>query len=202
MQALHIFEPRYRQMTADALVGDRLLAMALLQPGWEGDYGGRPALYPVVCLGRIVADERLPDGRYNLQLRGLCRARILEEIETGKPYRSARVALVEDKGQPLLHTDRDIRQEFLKIVPPWWPRHDSAMKMFHKLLQGALPIGLVCDVISFGLPLPVEFKQSLLEQSDVQERIFMLLSYLRKHPPPEMIGQPRDKNFPPDFSAN
>src|ERR1700752_3118620 len=77
LQALHIFEPRYRQMTADALAGDRLIAMVLLRPGWEADYDGRPPVHEVACLGRIAAEQRLPDGRFNLQLRGLSRARIV-----------------------------------------------------------------------------------------------------------------------------
>ena len=56
MQPLHIFEPRYREMTADALATDRLIALALLQPGWEADYDGKPAVYPVACLGRSRAN--------------------------------------------------------------------------------------------------------------------------------------------------
>src|SRR5205085_1976564 len=74
VQPLHIFEPRYREMTADALADDRLIAMALLQPGWEADYEGRPPIHPICCLGRIFAEKHLPDGRYNLLLRGLTRA--------------------------------------------------------------------------------------------------------------------------------
>src|SRR3712207_569670 len=76
IQPLHIFEPRYRQMTADALAGDRLLAIVLLRPGWEEEYEGRPAVYPVACLGHIAAHQRLEDGRSNLLLRGLRRIRI------------------------------------------------------------------------------------------------------------------------------
>src|SRR4051812_14777924 len=88
-QPLHIFEPRYRRLTADALAGDRLIAMALLRPGWESDYEGRPAIHPVACVGKVVADQRLDDGRYNLLLRGLARARVLAEGQTDRPYRSA-----------------------------------------------------------------------------------------------------------------
>jgi Lon protease-like protein len=91
VQPLHIFEPRYRQMAIDALAGDRLIATALLRPGWEAKYDGKPAVFPVVCLGRIVSDQRLPDGRFNIQLRGLSRARILQEVDNGKRYRSAQV---------------------------------------------------------------------------------------------------------------
>src|SRR5262245_15723445 len=46
---LHIFEPRYREMTDDALKGDRLIAMALLKPGWERGYDGSPDIFPLAC---------------------------------------------------------------------------------------------------------------------------------------------------------
>src|SRR5439155_576777 len=46
---LHIFEERYKEMTAEALAGDRQVAMALLKPGWEKDYYHRPVIEPVVC---------------------------------------------------------------------------------------------------------------------------------------------------------
>ena len=70
MQPLHIFEPRYRQMTLDALAGDRLIALVLPKPGWEADYAGNPTLHPVACLGKIVADQKLKDGGFNILLRG------------------------------------------------------------------------------------------------------------------------------------
>src|SRR6516165_6125069 len=71
VQPLHIFEPRYRQLMDDALEDDNLITMATLQPGWESDYEKSPAVYPVVCIGRILKEESLPDGRYNLLLHGL-----------------------------------------------------------------------------------------------------------------------------------
>src|SRR5437868_12939738 len=71
MQPLHIFEPRYRQMTADALAGDRLIAMVLPRPGWEKDYYGRPAIHTTACIGTITSDQRLDDGRFNILLRGV-----------------------------------------------------------------------------------------------------------------------------------
>jgi Lon protease-like protein len=83
---LHIFEPRYREMTADALAGDRIIGMSLLQPGFEPDYEGRPAVYPVGCAGVITHAERLPDGRYNMVLRGIEKFRI-ESEERLAPWR-------------------------------------------------------------------------------------------------------------------
>jgi Lon protease-like protein len=87
---LHIFEPRYREMVADALRSDRLIGMVLLRPGWESEYDGRPAVYPVGCSGVITHVERLPDGRFNIVLRGLDRFRILTE-DHQRSYRRADV---------------------------------------------------------------------------------------------------------------
>ena len=67
---LHIFEPRYREMVADAITGDRMIGMVLLRPGWEQDYEGRPPVYPIGCSGLITHVEQLADGRYNIVLRG------------------------------------------------------------------------------------------------------------------------------------
>src|SRR5260370_2709454 len=88
---LHIFEPRYREMVADALASDRLIGVVLLRPGWERDYEGRPPVYPIGCSGVITHVERLPDGRYNIVLRGIERVRIV----TDDRERSHRRAAVE-----------------------------------------------------------------------------------------------------------
>src|SRR6266576_1072629 len=77
---LHVFEERYKAMTADALRGDRQIAMALLRPGWERDYYHKPAIERVVCIGTILTHERLPDGKYNFLLQGHTRARLVREL--------------------------------------------------------------------------------------------------------------------------
>ena len=87
---LHVFEPRYREMVADALAADRLLGMALLRPGWESDYEGRPPVYPTGCSGVITHAERMSDGRYNIVLRGVERFRILAE-DNARSYRRASI---------------------------------------------------------------------------------------------------------------
>src|SRR3970282_1098613 len=65
-----ISEPRYRAMIADALKGDRIIGMVMLQPGHEAEYEGRPPIFPIGCAGLITDYEQLPDGRYNIVLRG------------------------------------------------------------------------------------------------------------------------------------
>ncbi len=87
---LHIFEPRYRTMVADALTGDRIIGMVLLQPGYEAEYEGTPPIYQVGCAGLITHVESLPDGRFDIVLRGIEKFRVLSESHT-KGYRQATV---------------------------------------------------------------------------------------------------------------
>jgi len=94
---LHIFEPRYREMMADALASDRMIGMVLLRPGWERDYEGRPPIYSVGCSGVLTHSEQLPDGRYNLVLRGIERFRIVEE-DQARSYRRAIVEPLRDRA--------------------------------------------------------------------------------------------------------
>src|SRR5688572_21685506 len=94
---LHIFEPRYRRMVDDALNGDRIVGMVLLRPGWEGNYEGRPPVYPIGCAGVITHAERLPDGRFNIVLRGMEKFRITGE-DADRPYRLAHVEAVPERS--------------------------------------------------------------------------------------------------------
>ena len=87
---LRIFEPRYRTMVADALAGDRVIGMVLLRPGWEGAYEERPPIYRIGCSGVITHFEKLPDGRYNIVLRGVERFEV-EHEDHARPYRRAEV---------------------------------------------------------------------------------------------------------------
>src|SRR5947209_790301 len=107
---LHVFEERYKAMIADALRGDRQIAMALLRPGWEKNYHGKPAIEPVVCVGKILTHERLPDGRYNFLLQGHTRARLVRELESDRPYRLAELELLPEDPAMEIDLDEDRRR--------------------------------------------------------------------------------------------
>lgn len=98
---LHVFEQRYRDLVVDCLASDLpLMAVPLLDGGWERDYEGRPAVKPVTCVGRVVHHERLSDGRYNVALLGLARIRIERELPPDKLYRIAEASLLDDRVPP------------------------------------------------------------------------------------------------------
>jgi Lon protease-like protein len=198
MQPLHIFEPRYRQMTADALADDKLIALVLPRPGWEKDYAGKPSIYDVACLGKIVADQKLEDGRYNLLLRGMSRIRIVEEVPTIKLYRSAKVELLDDHAGCDAETEATLRRQFHDLAPRMFPQSGEVKAEFRKILLGATDLGTLTDIVAFALPLGAEVKQGLLAEIDVRRRALTLAAYLEAHAPPAED----DRTFPPPFSAN
>src|SRR5262245_26825648 len=112
---LHIFEPRYRQMVDDALKGDRIIGMVLLRPGWQGEYEGRPPVYPIGCAGVITHADRLPDGRFNIGLRGREKCRIRDE-DPASPYRLAHVEPVPEQVPEGLRTAMQAQRRRLEAL--------------------------------------------------------------------------------------
>ena len=106
---LHIFEPRYRAMVADALKGDGIIGMVMLRPGYEAEYEGRPPIYPIGCAGIITGAERLADGRYNIVLHGVVKFRVTGEDQS-RAYRLAQVEAIpetlDDAGREALNGQR------------------------------------------------------------------------------------------------
>src|SRR4029453_8405724 len=136
---LHIFEERYKAMTAAALRGDRQIAMALLCPGWERDYSAKPPLESVVCIGTVLTHEKLPDGKYNFLLQGHTRARIVREIGGGhKPYRVAEL-------EPIVETEvaeSDLNAVRQRLSAMFDRRPLAALPtaaQFREILSGPLP---------------------------------------------------------------
>src|SRR5712691_4695204 len=106
---LHIYEPRYKAMVADALKGNRIIGLVLLRPGYEKDYERSPSVFQVGCAGVINEVEELPNGEYNIVLGALTKYRITRE-EASRPYRIAHVTPIADEtgdvDKAVLHARR------------------------------------------------------------------------------------------------
>ena len=111
---LHIFEPRYRAMVADALKGNRIIGMVLLRPGYEPDYERSPSIFPLGCAGVIEDVEVLDNGEYNILLRSVAKFRISRE-ETGKPYRMALVTAIPEVLSAQEKTALQIQRQQLEM---------------------------------------------------------------------------------------
>ena len=200
-QPLHIFEPRYRELMADAIADDHLIAMALLRPNWEEDYHEQPPIHEMVCVGKIRQEEALEDGRFNLLLQGVSRARVLEEVDSDKLYRMARVELCPDEPVASPSAEQSLRDRLASGVTPFFSAHPPALEQLRGLIASPLALGSLCDIFCFALPLDAEIKQQFLEASDVERRILLLLKCLEGKTPPTAPQAPR-RRFPPEFSPN
>ncbi|HEX3150863.1 MAG TPA: LON peptidase substrate-binding domain-containing protein [Gemmataceae bacterium] len=203
VQPLHLFEQRYRDLAADALASDRLIAPVLLRPGWESEYDHAPAIYSVACLGRIVIDQLLSDGRYKLVLRGLARVRILEEPLTDTLYRIARVQVLGDGMTDDVDELMALRAGLADLILPR-VSEGPIREQLSGLFKGESPLGQVCDILAFALPLPPDARQGLLEALDVTERARLLMEAFRGicGSAGNSSATESGRRFPPDFSVN
>ena len=209
VQGLHIFEPRYRQMTADALAGDQLVALVALTDDWESTYDDAPAIEPVGCLGRITQHELLPDGRYNLRLRGLSRVRFLDELPTDKLYRVWRAEPLPDIVPADLKQLSALRKTLAAAVLPRFEPSGPAHAHLRDLFGGDTPLGSLCDMLAYALPLDQAVKMELLAEPHVALRADLLAQSLAVDPddgPGPLLGgppaPPAGRAFPPEFSPN
>ena len=213
IQALHIFEPRYCEMLTEALESDHLITMALLVPGWESQIQGEPNLGNTVCIGRIISHTPTDDGRHNILMAGLQRARIIEEIEADTSFRQARVELIFDIVPDDFRESADVhRATLLRLFRSMIPQDAANSKTFADLLTQQLPLGILTDIIAYAVNLPVTVKQLLLGEANVQTRFETLLEHLepllskhedRPHETDKVATQsPLSRQFPPPFSNN
>jgi uncharacterized protein len=201
MQPLHIFEPRYRDLLEDALADDKLIAMAVLTPGWEKDYDGCPPLYPMACLGRVTSHFRLADGTYNVLLLGLQRVRLVREIKPWKSFRAAQAELCEDQYSDCsLSRQNILRRKLHDALVQMLPMMPEAKEQLDQLLDQDVPLGVLTDVIAYMLGIDLARKQALLNEVDVYRRTELLLVDLLEAA--SDVGTGQADSFPPEFSAN
>ncbi len=204
VQPLHIFEPRYCEMLADALSKDQLLAMALLEKGWEPQYLCRPKIAPTVCVAKIISHTPTDDGRHNILVVGMKRGQIIQEIDDDRKFRQAEVEIFEDDypaadaaARPGL-TEK-LQQLFLHFVPEGL----AAQESFKQLVGKQLPLGMLTDTITYAMDLPVAIKQQLLAEPNVDIRCRILIRCLEQQiRSEEQSSATLSDDFPPKFSEN
>ncbi len=206
VQPLHIFEPQYCEMLQDALAGDRLIAMVLLEQGWEHQYHPcRPAISQAACVGKIISHTPTEDQRHNILLVGIKRARIVRELQPQRPFREAEVELLEDfypledAQQRIVLVDH-LQELFRHFVPEGL----AAQESFQQLMGKQLPLGILTDTIAYALQLPLAIKQQLLAEANVDIRCRLLTRCLEQkiHGRSNACDEPTTDDFPPRFSEN
>ncbi len=174
---LHLFEPRYRAMAEHCLESrSKLMAVVQLAPGWEGHYEAQPDLRPIAGLGRIIAQERRPDGTHDILLQGLARVRLAElPLATGG-YRRARATVLDD-----LHPDA-VTHEDLVAVHACAASVASLVRKRHSHFDlGVTPEmgpGRALDIIADRLVADPDERQAILEALDLPTRTRRVLDAL------------------------
>jgi Lon protease-like protein len=199
MQAMHIFEPRYRAMLEEAVEDDRLIALGLLAPGWEQEYEGRPTLRSTACLCRVATHQRTPEGTYNVLLLGVRRLRLVRELPPKKMFRVIESEILEDivPVDAAVGTADRLQKELLAAFKRAMPKIPDAYEQLDQLLGAQITLGMLADIVSYTIDLSLDWKLRLLAECDVFRRAELLLEAIEGRP-----ASGPQRTFPPDFSLN
>ena len=179
---LHIFELRYRQMTEAALEGERLIGMVTVRPDAREEMEGNPPIYAVGCAGLITDHQRLPDGRYNIVLRGVKRFRVESESapDCERLYRLADARWLDDPDGGSADGRAGLREGVLghlrRLARRGQGGEEVSLAELRKLDDRAFTHTL-CQAIR----LPPEEKQGLLGAASLTERLDQLEGLLAFH---------------------
>jgi len=168
---LHIFEPRYRSMVADAMARGQRIGM--IQPRGAGD---PPALFGMGCIGRIGEIEAMEDGRFNIVLEGEARFRIVRELDVPTPFRQVEAEPLspeeDDPGilaaseRAALESEAQVFAEKLGYAVDW----NAISRLDDETFVNA--------IAQIG-PFDIAGKQALLEANDLSDRSEMLIQLMQ-----------------------
>ena len=172
---LNIFEPRYLAMVDDALAsGRRLIGMIQPDPAHPGDEA-KPNLYRIGCVGRITQLGETGDGRYLMELTGIARFHVTEELEVPTPYRQCRVSyapfaddFVAHKGEAAVD-----RAALLAALAAFLKAND--LKADWDGIENA-PNEALVNALAMMSPYGAAEKQAMLEAPDLKTRAEILVA--------------------------
>lgn len=170
---LHIFEERYRALVSDALSGDRIIGMVLLQPGHEANYEGRPPIFAIGCAGVVTHAEPLSDGKYNIVLRGLERFRVTGEDDS-KTYRLAHIDPLPEDVPPEHRSELGRHRNRLEALLAAAIERAGSEPRFPPAVPDEDLVNALAQYIELD---PLE-RQALLEQDGVLARCRALIDLL------------------------
>ncbi len=173
----HVFEPRYEALVAEALRGDRIVAVPSLLVKSDA-HALRPSLRAVCGAGIIEAEERYPDGRYDIVVRGLARVRLVEELPRPSLYREFRAEVLEDRlprgGAGALADELEALRQIVYELSTKLPAESGAPELAEAVAQMKDPSAIV-DLVAAAAVSDAGDRQRVLEELDVARRIEMVL---------------------------
>ncbi len=177
---LHVFEPRYRDLTRDCLAGNQLMGIARLRPGYEQTYYGRPPVFEYCGVGRIICSEELPDGRFALLLRGVARATIARELPTAdRAYRRVEARMASDARNDSVGL-ADIQRRLIMLCDRLAEVIDQGGPQLRDLARSHAEPGACADAVAAALVMDADARQELLEACDPMIRLQRTLGHVSR----------------------
>jgi uncharacterized protein len=179
LMPLHVFEPRYRELTRDVLADNQLMAVARLKPGFEANYEGRPPVFEVCGVGRVIEHKERPDGRFDLTLSGVARVRIVSEHPPDRLYRAVRAELLLDTpAEPALVVA--LEAQITTLWRALGPHLPEGVRDLRELTRDAADAGVYADRLAATLVGDPDVSQALLTETDPTERLRILVERLQE----------------------
>lgn len=178
---LHVFEPRYRQLTIDLVTGTvpgKEFGVVAVREGWGPDQDGLNGLHQVGCTAILRDVRKLPDGRFDIVTQGRRRFRLLELDAGSRPYLMGTVNWVPDVAAEQVPTDRlhslasAARAAHQRYCKTAW-RAEEWREPAKDVAPDTLPHLLAADCL-----LPMRDRQRLLEQTCPTRRLRMVRALL------------------------
>ena len=166
---LNIFEPRYLDMVNDSMQSNKLIGM--VQPIINKNLNNtNPSLHKIGCLGKITSMEETNDGRYLIELKGMIRFQIIEEVKNTKKYRECNVKY-DNFYDDLNNNEEDLKFSDLELI------FKDFKTLFEK--RGFIinwkqlekqSLNETINALSMASPFSLEEKQILLETKNLRLR--------------------------------
>tara|TARA_B100000686_G_scaffold349766_1_gene443925 strand:- start:475 stop:1146 length:672 start_codon:yes stop_codon:yes gene_type:complete len=172
---LHIFEEKYREMVEDSLKKSKLIG--IIQPKERSD-NQKPALYNIGCAGRIVSFRETEDGRYYINLNGICRFISIRELDVSSKYRQLEVDYTL-YSKDLYDFDDSIklfeRKKLFPQLKKYFELHNFKVDL--NLLDNISDYSIT-DSLSMSCPFQASEKQVLIESKNIEERAKVITSLI------------------------
>jgi len=174
---LHVFEPRYRELTRDCLAGSHLMGIARLRPGYETAYYGKPPVYERFGVGQIICSEELPDGRFALLLRGVARVELARELPAQRNYRVVEATrLVDQACDPMDALDH--HNQLIHLCDRLAEVIEQGGAQLRDLARAFDSPGACADAVAAALIMDADERQELLEACDPMVRLQRTLGHV------------------------
>jgi Lon protease-like protein len=175
---LHVFEPRYRELTRDCLAGHHLMGIARLRPGAVTALAdGKPPVYDRFGVGRIICSEELPDGRFALLLRGVARVELARELPSDRSYRQVEARVLTDVAVDPSEAGRD-HHRLIALCDRLAELLDQGGAQLRDLVRGGDTPGACADAVAAALIMDADARQQLLEATCPLARLQRTLGHV------------------------